>query len=133
LRMRSERGFWVLMDEVYLEFAWSRRPPPAFALSERILSVGSMTKAYGLGGIRLGWILAPPEIRTRAEQITDYISSQVAAPSIAIALAGIRTLIRTNMSRRTSRLLCTSLMAALKSWFGMAAPWRPSICPATRH
>ena len=43
--------------EVYMEFAPNRERVHAFALAPNAVSIGSFTKAYGLGGLRVGWIV----------------------------------------------------------------------------
>ena len=47
----------LLVDETYRDLAFSTPPPIAATLSDRVISVSSMSKAYGLPGIRIGWIL----------------------------------------------------------------------------
>jgi aspartate/methionine/tyrosine aminotransferase len=59
-------GARVLVDEVYLEALFDRDHPSAFHLGSRFIVTGSLTKAYGLGGLRCGWVLAEPPL---AEQI----------------------------------------------------------------
>lgn len=88
--LSEKRDFMVLVDEVYLDFFWHQRPRPACAVSPRFLSVGSVTKAFGLGGLRVGWILAEPGLLRRTAEVTDYVSSHVPAPSIGIALSALQ-------------------------------------------
>ena len=54
----AERGAWLFCDEVYreLEHDPADRLPAACDLYERALSLGSMSKTYGLPGLRLGWL-----------------------------------------------------------------------------
>ena len=49
-------GAWLLLDETYRELAAEVRPPAA-ALSERVISVSSVSKTYGVPGIRVGWLI----------------------------------------------------------------------------
>ena len=53
----------VLVDEVYKEclFTEPGLPVSAFHLGEEFISTNSLTKAYGLNGLRCGWVLAEPE------------------------------------------------------------------------
>jgi aspartate/methionine/tyrosine aminotransferase len=68
-------GARVLVDEVYLEtlIAQSAPTPPrsAFHLGEEFIVTSSLTKAYGLSGLRCGWILAPPELAKRIWRLND--------------------------------------------------------------
>jgi aspartate/methionine/tyrosine aminotransferase len=56
IRMVEEAGAWLLLDETYRELS-DTPPPPAVTLSERVLSVSSLSKTYGVPGIRIGWVL----------------------------------------------------------------------------
>ena len=46
----------VLVDETYREMSFAPNPPPAATLSERAISVSSLSKSFGIPGIRVGWI-----------------------------------------------------------------------------
>ena len=76
----------VLVDEVYLELDLERRPSAA-ALSPRILVTNSLTKAHGLGGLRIGWIVASPERIERIAGWNDLVCPAHPVPSIAVAKA----------------------------------------------
>src|SRR5262249_38320497 len=58
-------GARVLVDEVYLEAIFDGVRPYAFGLGPEFVTTGSLTKAYGLSGLRCGWILAEPELARR--------------------------------------------------------------------
>jgi aspartate/methionine/tyrosine aminotransferase len=65
-------GARVIVDEVYLEMLWERHPHSAFHIDPEVfLSTNSLTKAYGLSGIRCGWVLASPEIVQRIWHLQD--------------------------------------------------------------
>jgi aspartate/methionine/tyrosine aminotransferase len=53
----ESRGAHLLVDETYRDLGPAPIPPMATALGERVISVGSLSKAYGLPGLRLGWLL----------------------------------------------------------------------------
>ncbi len=61
-------GAWLLADEVYAgaERVTEETTPSFWGRYDKVLAVGSMSKAYGLPGLRLGWVVAPSET---AEQI----------------------------------------------------------------
>jgi len=65
-------GARVIVDEVYLEMLWEAQPRSAFHIDPKIfLSTNSLNKAYGLSGIRCGWVLASPEIIERIWHLQD--------------------------------------------------------------
>ncbi|MFN8570737.1 MAG: pyridoxal phosphate-dependent aminotransferase [Gemmatimonadaceae bacterium] len=54
----SERGGYLLVDETYRDLTVARPRPFATTLSENVISVASLSKAYGLPGLRVGWLMA---------------------------------------------------------------------------
>ena len=63
-------GARVLVDEVYLD---SAVPPRCSAthLGAEFVCTSSLTKVYGLSGLRCGWILAEPELAERMWRVND--------------------------------------------------------------
>ncbi|HVG29533.1 MAG TPA: pyridoxal phosphate-dependent aminotransferase [Pyrinomonadaceae bacterium] len=64
-------GARVLVDEVYLDSAFDAAPRSSFHLGENFVVTSSLTKAYGLSGLRCGWIVAAPELAQRMWRLTD--------------------------------------------------------------
>lgn len=59
----EERGILLVVDEVYGDYASKEmRPVPACALSKSVLSVSSLSKIFGLGSLRCGWVVGDPAI-----------------------------------------------------------------------
>ena len=95
------RGIWLFSDEVYrlIERDAALRLPAAVDAFELGLSLGGLSKSYGLPGLRIGWIACrDPALLQRMERIKHYLSICNAPPSemlAAIALeAGERILAR---------------------------------------
>lgn len=63
-------GAHVLVDEVYLDSAMPPRPTSAL-LGPQFVITSSLTKVYGLSGLRCGWILAEPELAERMWRLND--------------------------------------------------------------
>ena len=79
-------GALVLVDEVYLELMFrDGAAHTAFTPEGNIVVTSSLTKAYGLSGLRCGWILAPPALAERMRRLNDLFG--VAPPHIAERLA----------------------------------------------
>jgi aspartate/methionine/tyrosine aminotransferase len=65
----------VLVDEVYLEMLFAEAPQTAFHLGDHFAVTGSLTKAFGLSGLRCGWILAEPELAERMWRLNDLFAA----------------------------------------------------------
>jgi aspartate/methionine/tyrosine aminotransferase len=88
-----ERGIYLFSDEVYRGL--ERRPelqlPQAAEVYERGLSLNVMSKAYGLPGLRVGWIAARDRaLLSRMERIKHYLSICNAGPSEHLAVIGLK-------------------------------------------
>jgi aspartate/methionine/tyrosine aminotransferase len=68
-------GARVLVDEVYRELLFDRPSRPAFHLGAQFMVTSSLTKAYGLSGLRCGWILAAPELAERMWRQNDLFGN----------------------------------------------------------
>jgi aspartate/methionine/tyrosine aminotransferase len=71
LRSISGLGPRVLVDEVYRDAAFSEAPRSCVHLSDRFVATNSLTKVYGLSGIRCGWILAEPALAERMWRLNE--------------------------------------------------------------
>jgi aspartate/methionine/tyrosine aminotransferase len=65
----------VLVDEVYLEMLFEQPPRTAFHLGNEFVVTSSLTKAYGLSGLRCGWIFAEPELAERMWRLNDLFAA----------------------------------------------------------
>ncbi len=73
-------GARVLLDEVYLEAVFPR-PRTAALLGPEFVVASSLTKAYGLSGLRCGWILAEPALARRIWRLNDLFGVHQPHPS----------------------------------------------------
>ena len=90
---RAERvGAWILADEVYrgATRVGDAENPSFYGRYDRVLAIGSMSKAYGLPGLRVGWVVGPTdtidEIWARHEYTTitaTALSNQLAAMALS--------------------------------------------------
>jgi aspartate/methionine/tyrosine aminotransferase len=60
----SRTGAWILADEVYsgAERVTDVQTPSFWGRYDKVLAVGSLSKAYGLPGLRIGWVVAPEDM-----------------------------------------------------------------------
>jgi aspartate/methionine/tyrosine aminotransferase len=68
LRRIGAIGPAVLIDEVYLDAAGQ---PSAALLGDAFVTTSSLTKVYGLSGLRCGWILAPPALAEKMWRLNE--------------------------------------------------------------
>lgn len=101
--LARERGLYVFCDEVYreLEHDPAARLPAACDVYEKAISLGSMSKTYGLPGLRLGWLACRDrEVIGRCLELKHYTSICNSAPSeflSALALRHREVLVRRNL------------------------------------
>ena len=88
----EDSGAWILADEVYrgAERLTEKQTPSFYGLYEKVIAVGSMSKAYGLPGLRIGWAVAPvnmiEDIWARHEYTTisaTMLSNKLAAIALS--------------------------------------------------
>ena len=100
----------VLVDEVYLDAAFERAPRSAALLGDQFVVTSSLTKVYGLSGLRCGWIVAEPRLAERIWRLNDLFASIPAhmaelASVVAInELPRIRETVRARLDRNRALL-----------------------------
>jgi len=80
----AAHGVHVLIDEVYLD-TLAPRPMPAANRSDWFLSTSSLTKSYGLAGLRAGWVLAAPEVAAAVRRVRGTVEAIGAFPGEVMA------------------------------------------------
>jgi len=86
-------GIWLFSDEVYrlIERDSATRLPAAVEVYERGISLGGMSKSYGLPGLRIGWIACRDRaLLQRMERIKHYLSICNAAPCEVLARIALK-------------------------------------------
>jgi len=85
--LAEARDFRVLVDEVYLEWLYGVKGEPrsAINLSPRFVTTRSLTKVFGLGALRAGWILAEPALADRMKRLNGLFTSQMSHPAERLA------------------------------------------------
>jgi len=102
-RLAEERGFLVLVDEVYQDCVLADRPAPAALRSPAFVSSNSLTKAYGLSSLRCGWTLASPEVTQRIRRARGVVDVNGAIPAERLAALAFARM--AELSERTRRLI----------------------------
>lgn len=89
----EKAGAWILADEVYggAEQHGEQETPSFYGKYERVLAVGSMSKAYGLPGLRTGWVVGPEAMLDRIwarHEYTTLSATMLSNKLTALALSG---------------------------------------------
>jgi aspartate/methionine/tyrosine aminotransferase len=88
--MARSVGARAIADEVYLDSALTDTPPrSAFHLGPAFVSTNSLTKFYGLGGLRCGWILAEPDLARRIWRLNDLFGAMQPHPAERLSVAAL--------------------------------------------
>jgi aspartate/methionine/tyrosine aminotransferase len=108
--MARRQGIYVFSDEVFrfLERKPEIRPPQVADIYERGLSLNNMSKAYGLPGLRIGWIACKDkQLLRRMENIRHYTSLCNSAPSELLAEIALKA--RAQILERNRNLIARNL------------------------
>lgn len=99
-----EAGILMVVDEVYLDVAFEQKTRSAFHLAPDVAVVtNSLTKAYGLSGLRCGWIVAAPEVIERVWRMNDLFAAVPPHPAELLSVIALDNLAR--VAERTRGLL----------------------------
>jgi aspartate/methionine/tyrosine aminotransferase len=91
--LARKSGAYVMVDEVYREMLFETAPQSSFLIApERFIVTNSLTKAYGLSGLRCGWVLAPPELARRMFRINDLHGATFAHPAELLSVIALQKL-----------------------------------------
>jgi aspartate/methionine/tyrosine aminotransferase len=91
----NTRGVPVLVDEVYLDhLPPGRGDASAWGMGENVIVTSSLTKVYGLSGLRFGWAIAPAKIASRMHDLADVVDPQLVPISQNLALRALDNLAR---------------------------------------
>lgn len=100
--LARKNGAYVLVDEVYREMLFEAEPQTAFHLDpERFLITNSLTKAYGLSGLRCGWVLAPAKLAAHMWRLHDIHAGTYAHPAELLSVRAFELLSQISARMKT--------------------------------
>jgi len=96
-------GAWILSDEVYrgAELNTDEETPSFYGSYEKVIAVGSMSKAYGLPGLRIGWIAGPVEEVNQVWARHEYNTISASMLSNKLAAIALSEKVRPVIIKRT--------------------------------
>jgi aspartate/methionine/tyrosine aminotransferase len=121
----EQTGAWLLADEVYLGAEIDRARARSFwGLSDRVVVTSGLSKAYGIPGVRIGWLVGPAPLLAECWSQHDYLTIGPNKMSDRIALVAVAN--RERCYERTRSILRENLPIA-REWlagFGGRVTWR---------
>jgi capreomycidine synthase len=110
----ADAGSYLLWDGAFAEMTYDLPPlPDPGAWYDRAITLGTLSKGYGLPGLRVGWCLAAPEVLEKFVHLRDYVTLHLSPLIELIAERAVRNahlLLRIRMEQARANL------AALASW-----------------
>jgi len=85
LDLAGEHDAHLLVDETFRDLAFTAPPPSVASLGPRGIAMSTVSKTYGLGMLKVGWIVGRPAVLDRVRGIRDYTTGN--APPLAQTFA----------------------------------------------
>jgi aspartate/methionine/tyrosine aminotransferase len=126
-RLAEQAGAHVLVDEVYKDIWGDAAPLSHVHLGPHFLATSSLTKCYGLSGLRCGWVLADAAVAERLRRLFDLMGAVGSMPSHALALAAFRQLPR--LAERCRAILAPNWQLT-RDFLAAHAEWLEADLPA---
>jgi hypothetical protein len=99
-------GAWILSDEIYRGAERDGRETPSmWGRSDRVIVTSGLSKAYGLPGLRIGWLVGPPAVVASLWSYHDYTTISPAALSDFLARRALAPSHRARILARTRTIL----------------------------
>jgi aspartate/methionine/tyrosine aminotransferase len=100
-------GAWILADEVYAgaEHHTDDVTPSFWGEYDRVLAIGSLSKAYALPGLRVGWVVAPEKTASEIWARQDYITISATMLGNKLATYALSADVRAKLLDRTRKYL----------------------------
>jgi hypothetical protein len=115
----------VLIDEVYLEFLYLEGERTAAPISPWFVTTRSLTKAYGLGSLRIGWVIAEPGLAERVRRLHDLFAAELSHPAerlAALALDRADALLGPTFERLREHIAVVDAFVAAQPRLSWVAP-----------
>jgi len=107
---------WIYCDEIYRGAELEGDETPSFhGMYHKVIVDGGLSKAYGLPGLRMGWLVGPSDIIDNAWSYNDYITISTGILSQAVAQKILEPAMRARVLKRNRAMLRENI-AAVKEW-----------------
>ncbi len=120
-RAAERAGGLLISNEIYLEFAELGTRSYACSLAPNTISIGSLTKAYGLGPLRIGWVALGEGVRAERESLADMTYLSYVDPPTVTMRAARAALDRIALLLEPARELARKSRPLLERWLASNA------------
>lgn len=125
----ARSGAWVLSDEIYRGAELdSEDTPSAWGRYERVLITSGLSKAYGLPGLRIGWVVGPPATIEALWGLHDYTTIAPGALSDRLARIALAPERRERLLARTRGMIRANY-PLVRKWIERRAPRLTHVAP----
>jgi aspartate/methionine/tyrosine aminotransferase len=122
-KLAADHGLWLHVDEIYRGAEIDGGPSPtSWGLGPKVIVSGGVSKSFALPGLRLGWLIAPPDLVARCHERQDYTTigtgtlSQIAAETVLRPAVRERVLAESRAILQRGRQTVTDWVAARNDW-----------------
>lgn len=125
----ARAGAWIISDEIYRGAEIDNTETPTiWGRYDKVIVTSSLSKAYGLPGLRIGWVVAPPATVESLWAVHDYTTIGPAAASDLLANITLRLPRRSRVIARTRGIIRTNY-PIVRKWIERRAPLLSHIPP----
>lgn len=119
VRAADRVGAWIVADEIYrgAELDTDAASPTFFGRYERVIVTSGLSKAFALPGLRVGWVVAPPEMIASIWERHDYTTLTPSSVSDGLAAFAMQPDVREQILSRTRSIIRTNY-PRLEAWLG---------------
>ncbi|HSJ12883.1 MAG TPA: aminotransferase class I/II-fold pyridoxal phosphate-dependent enzyme [Longimicrobiales bacterium] len=118
-------GAWIVADEVYTGAELDAQETSSFfGTYERVIATGSLSKAYGLPGLRIGWVMTEPAMAERLWARTDYTTIAPGELTDRLARVALDDTVRPRLRERTRAIIQDGLAVLEPHLARWGCSWR---------
>jgi aspartate/methionine/tyrosine aminotransferase len=130
VEIAAEYSAWVMSDEIYRGAEiQTGKAPSAHGLYDRMLVTSSLSKAYGLPGLRLGWVVCPsPEVAKELWTYSDYTTICPSKVSDWLATLALQPDIQSEIEKRTRQVVREN-WGVVEKWIASNSDLMSAIAP----
>ena len=107
VKIAARHGAWIMADEVYrgTERLTDVETPSFYGRYDRLVATNSLSKSYGLSGLRIGWIVSPQQTVASAWRRHEYLAISAGSADMFFAELALAEPMRSWLIARTRRVI----------------------------